>query len=960
MKAISTFTAVLLAVAMLPDGLAAGEEKVRVLSRAQEHLVVPATVADPAALVPRRGQPATQPPASVADAAVSAAGPAEVVDGGVASYSFFVHNGSSLPLPPFTVDVEVFGLAFGALVTNGWNCTLTGPTGVCEWPNDLQPGDSTPTVGVPVDVVGPYGDETTCTGERSPCAWFQAQLGLVPQRVNSGVILNGNTPPLAVDDFATVGRPAVPTLIDVLANDGDADVDPLTLSIAFQPADGTAVLDPGGHILYTPNPSFSGHDVFVYRIEDPSGATDTGIVRVAWGSAGFEEPLGNFGNVEPGRVVLYRMLVANTTASQLIGNLTYEPVPASNIPDVLAGTGYDLSQVVFDPDVFQPTFLSLGSSNPQFILHKTRPDTTLPVGTVYLARARLVLHPVADLSVTIVTVTHVVVRAADAGEVPVHVNDDTVTVLMDRMSVVRPLGNDVSVAGISLGVSGAGIAEPWNGAPPLTRGQVRFLFPFPFLGLEFTPEPGFQGTTDFWYAASELPGGNFGPRYDYAKVTVNVIPAPPPPVALASGSTTLCGGSAASLTGSGGARCAWSPAAGLDNPSSCAPTASPSSTTMYSLTVFDAFDQPSTNLATVTVTVAPAPLAAASGSASIPVGGSAPLSGSGGVSCSWTPAMGLSNAASCSPMASPAATTTYDLVVTSAAGCASTNPASATVTVVQPPVAVASGSAAVCAGGSAPLSGSGGVSCSWSPAAGLSNAASCAPMASPSATTTYSLVVTDTLGQTSTNAATVTVTVEPPPVAAASGSASIPVGGSAPLSGSGGASCAWSPAAGLDNAASCAPIASPAVTTTYSLVVASASGCLSTNPATATITVLPVSGAVDLAIAALIMPAEAETDETIAVTVWTINDGTGAAGPSTTRLYLSLDNVLDPTDLLVGSAGIAGLASGVTHSFTVGVTMPSRNGNRFLIAVADADGQVVETNELNNTHSGKVKVKRTH
>ncbi len=79
------------------------------------------------------------------------------------------------------------------------------------------------------------------------------------------------------------------------------------------------------------------------------------------------------------------------------------------------------------------------------------------------------------------------------------------------------------------------------------------------------------------------------------------------------------------------------------------------------------------------------------------------------------------------------------------------------------PTAVASGSAAICAGKSTSLSGSGGVSCSWSPSTGLSNASSCSPTASPAATTTYTLTVTDASGCPSTNGPTVTVTINPPP-----------------------------------------------------------------------------------------------------------------------------------------------------------------------------------------------------
>jgi hypothetical protein len=83
------------------------------------------------------------------------------------------------------------------------------------------------------------------------------------------------------------------------------------------------------------------------------------------------------------------------------------------------------------------------------------------------------------------------------------------------------------------------------------------------------------------------------------------------------------------------------------------------------------------------------------------------------------------------------------------------------VTIVPPAMAVASGSATICPGGSALLSGSGAANCSWTPATGLNDPNSCNPIASPSATTTYSLTVSGASGCTSMNSAQVTVTVDP-------------------------------------------------------------------------------------------------------------------------------------------------------------------------------------------------------
>ena len=80
------------------------------------------------------------------------------------------------------------------------------------------------------------------------------------------------------------------------------------------------------------------------------------------------------------------------------------------------------------------------------------------------------------------------------------------------------------------------------------------------------------------------------------------------PTAIATATAEpICPGQPATLTGSGGIRCSWSPPDGLLQQTACVTAASPSTTTVYSLVVMDAFGCPSSNPASVVVTVLDAP-----------------------------------------------------------------------------------------------------------------------------------------------------------------------------------------------------------------------------------------------------------------------------------------------------------------------------------------------------------------
>jgi hypothetical protein len=630
-----------------------------------------------------RAQSAT----NAADPRVFVSGILDVVDGDPLRYELQASNDGDVDLPgPIVVDLEFSDAFASAFVTgNGWMCSMA--TATCVWPDTLAAGDSTTIAQIDTVAARPYGDSTACDPERSPCLQMHATVRGYPDSIGSqwtAVTINGHAPPTALDDLAYMPASPVPIVIQVQANDISPWSRQWTMEIVENPTDGTATVDLDGSVRYTPGPAFAGTDRFRYRITDADGGTDTGTVTIGplTGGIAFQLPLIDIGQVEVGRVAMRVGWIDNTTGALLVGTANVEPVDPADIPALLAGTGYDPAMAVFDPTVLKP-------QDGQFVqIYTTFPlvDAIVkphgPVGTVYIARVRLAVSPYLNPQVTVTAETVIVARADDGTHTPVHARDDAQFLSPDAPTVVFPLSNDGGTQGGTLTVSALGIQEPFDGTITFDLGTLEFTETnFPFTGIRVIPFPGATGTGTFTYATSELVGGTYD-RHDFASFTVTLGTPPPPPIAVASGSASICAGGSTGLSGSGGATCSWSPAAGLDFPTSCTPSASPASTTTYTLTVYDAGGQASTNNPTVTVTVDPLPIAVAAGSATINPGQSAPLNGSGGVSCAWSPALGLNNPASCTPIASPAVTTTYALVVTSGAGCPSVNPASATITVV--------------------------------------------------------------------------------------------------------------------------------------------------------------------------------------------------------------------------------------------------------------------------------------
>jgi hypothetical protein len=168
---------------------------------------------------------------------------------------------------------------------------------------------------------------------------------------------------------------------------------------------------------------------------------------------------------------------------------------------------------------------------------------------------------------------------------------------------------------------------------------------------------------------------------------------------------------------------------------------------------------------------------------------------------------------------------TYTLTLTDANGCSYV--ISTTLTQHMPLLTTTPKNDNICLGSGITITASGARTYTWSPPAGLSCTNCSNPFASPTVTTTYTVSGTDSNGCTSS--ATVTIIVHPN-----NGITTIPQndticsGYSIAIAALGGLSYTWYPATGLSCDYCAYPTATPAATTTYTVIGTDIWGCMDT------------------------------------------------------------------------------------------------------------------------------------
>ena len=315
-------------------------------------------------------------------------------------------------------------------------------------------------------------------------------------------------------------------------------------------------------------------------------------------------------------------------------------------------------------------------------------------------------------------------------------------------------------------------------------------------------------------------GGCNNIAYDTVNITVNATPV----ISISAGDNPVCLGSSTMLTASGADTYSWAPSTGLNTTSGSSVTATPASTTTYTVvgTIGGCTNSSSLELQVANVTASHVSAnvschGGSNGTATVtPTGGTAPYT------YSWSPSGG--SAATASGLAAG----TYSCLITDDHGCTHTE----SVTISEPTLLSAgiTSTDVSCNGGSngsstaTPSGGTAPYTYAWSPSGGT------AAIASGLAAGTYSCLITDDHGCTHTES----VTISEPTILSAgitstdvscnsgsNGSATVtPAGGTAPYS------YTWSPAGGS------AATASGLAAGTYSCLITDDHGCTHTESVT--------------------------------------------------------------------------------------------------------------------------------
>ena len=314
-----------------------------------------------------------------------------------------------------------------------------------------------------------------------------------------------------------------------------------------------------------------------------------------------------------------------------------------------------------------------------------------------------------------------------------------------------------------------------------------------------------------------------------SSVNINMLPFS---LGVATSSSTICSGQPVTLTATGADSYVWTPSAGLSSTTGGVITATPTTSTTY--TVTGTSSNGCTGSANVTINVNPLPIIQISPlNPTICSGDFVTMTASGADTYNWDPFNGLSSTTGATVIGTPSSNIVYTVTGTSLNGCI--NSATTQITVNPAPIFdITPPFSLICQGDQVTLTANGSFNFDWSPSAGLSNTTGNTVVANPTTTTTYSVTATNPEGCTLT--LPVTVNVNPTPIVTVTpNNPVLCLGQQANLTASGATTYTWTPAQGLSSTSGSSVIANPSTTTTYMVNGQNAQGCSAHESVTVTV-----------------------------------------------------------------------------------------------------------------------------
>lgn len=302
---------------------------------------------------------------------------------------------------------------------------------------------------------------------------------------------------------------------------------------------------------------------------------------------------------------------------------------------------------------------------------------------------------------------------------------------------------------------------------------------------------------------------------------VNIVVLPATPILTVSPTSTICPGQSSTLTATGGTTYTWTPGTSLNTVNGGTVIATPSITTTYSVSSPGCSGN-QTSTVQVVVGGTPPAIGAISGTTTIcPNQTGVTYSVANVASTNYTWSVPAGATITSAPTNSNAITVNFGATagtvsVTATGSCGT---ATAAITVSLNPainLTVTPASSTVCAGGSTTLSVSGATNYTWSPAASLNTSSGTSVIASPTTSTTYTVI-----GSTGTCTGSATANVAIGGALTLTLSSNTPTvcpGASALLDANGATSYTWSPSATLSSANGSNVTASPLGNTTYTVL----------------------------------------------------------------------------------------------------------------------------------------------